>query len=116
MDAVFRFACPPAARRALTPLRRMLRALADVLRRWRARRARLLTLQQLLEADDRILRDIGVTRDDVRAAMDGRRCAPARPLRRFLPVAEALRDPELQNPATLDQLWASVARGQNPKG
>jgi uncharacterized protein YjiS (DUF1127 family) len=38
---------------------------------WRAARARRAALRELLEFDDERLRDIGLTRDDLRRAKDG---------------------------------------------
>ena len=66
----------PVAGAAAALLRGKGAALLDILRRWRMRRAALRDLDALLHAEERILRDIGVTRREVHAALDRLRGAP----------------------------------------
>ncbi len=50
----------------------VLRLIGEVLAEWRCRRQRAATIRELRAWDDRMLKDIGLTRGDITAAVDGR--------------------------------------------
>jgi uncharacterized protein YjiS (DUF1127 family) len=50
----------------------LVRLLSGMLARWRCRRERVAVLRELRSGDDRMLKDIGLTRGEITAAVDGR--------------------------------------------
>ena len=68
----------------------------DAVRTWRRRRAAIAELSRL---DDRLLNDVGIDRNEIRAAVDGMLSRPSERLRRPAPAPHAISAPEPARPA-----------------